>query len=118
MLLQPQAVYVVPEDTAQVARSAFPKGTLCLRLHDELGRLYTDQDFAALFPRRGQPALAPARMRQNSDFGLRGLVWAATVATNDATERRSGCLAPTVPLRPPRTAEDVMLQPRLHKPQR
>jgi transposase len=62
MSLQPQAVYVVPEETARVARAAFPKGNAYLRMHDELGRLYADQDFAALFPTRGQPALAPAQL--------------------------------------------------------
>ena len=62
MSLRPQAVYVVPEDTARVARAAFPKGNPYLRMHDELGRLYADQDFAALFPVRGQPALAPAQL--------------------------------------------------------
>ena len=62
MSLQPQAVYVVPEDTARVARAAFPKGNAYLRMHDELGRLYADRDFAALFPTHGQPALAPAQL--------------------------------------------------------
>jgi transposase len=62
MTLHPQATYTVPEDTARVARAAFPKGTAYLRLHDEVGRLYADQDFAALFPTRGQPALAPAQL--------------------------------------------------------
>ncbi len=62
MSLQPQAVYLVPEDTARVARAAFPKGNVYLRMHDELGRLYADRDFAALFPTRGQPALAPAQL--------------------------------------------------------
>jgi transposase len=62
MSLRPQAVYVVPEDTARVARAAFPKGNPYLLMHDELGRLYTDQDFAALFPALGQPALAPAQL--------------------------------------------------------
>src|SRR3712207_1939340 len=62
MSLQPQAVYVVPEETARVARAAFPKGNAYLRMHDELGRLYADGDFAALFPTRGQPALAPAQL--------------------------------------------------------
>ena len=62
MSLQPQAVYVVPEDTARVARAAFPKGNTCLHMHDELGRLYADREFAALFPTRGQPALAPAQL--------------------------------------------------------
>jgi hypothetical protein len=45
-----------------VARAAFPKGNAYLRMHDELGRLYADRDFAALFPTRGQPALAPAQL--------------------------------------------------------
>jgi transposase len=62
MSLQPQAVYVVPEDTARVARAAFPKGNPYLRMYDELGRLYADRDFAALFPTRGQPAFAPAQL--------------------------------------------------------
>jgi transposase len=53
---------VVPEDTARVARAAFPKGNPYLRMHDELGRLSADQDFAALFPTRGQPAFAPAQL--------------------------------------------------------
>jgi len=62
MSLHPQAVYVVPEDTARVARAAFPKGNVYLRMHDELGRLYADTSFAALFPTRGQPALAPTQL--------------------------------------------------------
>jgi transposase len=62
MSLRPQAIYVVPEDTARVARAAFPQGNPYLRMHDELGRRYTDQDFAALFPVLGQPALAPAQL--------------------------------------------------------
>ncbi len=62
MSLRPQVAYVVPEETARVARAAFPKGNPYLRMHDELGRLYTDQDFAALFPVLGQPALAPAQL--------------------------------------------------------
>src|SRR5919199_3330469 len=62
MTLHAQAIYTVPEDTARVARAAFPKGTTYLRMHDELGRLYADQDFASLFPTHGQPALAPAQL--------------------------------------------------------
>jgi transposase len=62
MSLRPQAIYVVPEDTARVARAAFPRGNPYLRMHDELGRLYADQDFTALFPVLGQPALAPAQL--------------------------------------------------------
>lgn len=62
MSLHPISTYIVPEPTARVARAAFPKGTLCLRLYDELGTIFTDQDFVDLFAQRGQPAEAPFRL--------------------------------------------------------
>ena len=37
-------------------------GTPCLQLRDALGTLYSDADFADLFPTRGQPAEAPWRL--------------------------------------------------------
>jgi transposase len=49
----------MPEMTVQVARAAFPRGNPYLRFRDELGTLYTDEDFAALYPRCGQPAWSP-----------------------------------------------------------
>jgi transposase len=52
----------VPEDTARVARAAFPDGNPYLRRRDELGTLVHDADFAGLYPLRGQPALAPWRL--------------------------------------------------------
>ena len=54
--------YSIPEETQRVAHAAFPKGTLCLRIADELGPLYRDDQFAELFPTRGQPAASPARL--------------------------------------------------------
>lgn len=62
MSLQPSSTYSVPEHTARVARAAFPKGTLCLRLYEELGTIFTDHDFADLFAHQGQPAEAPFRL--------------------------------------------------------
>jgi transposase len=62
MSLDPDPLGPVPEETARVARAAFPKGTLYLTLRDELGPLYEDGLFADLFPRRGQPAEAPWRL--------------------------------------------------------
>lgn len=62
MSLQQQVTYLVPDDTARVARAAFPRGNLYLRLYDTLGSIFADQDFAALFPTRGQPAQAPVRL--------------------------------------------------------
>ena len=62
MSLQPCIVSSVPELTASVARSAFPKGNPYIRLRDELGPIFRDEDFAALYPRRGQPAFSPWRL--------------------------------------------------------
>lgn len=61
-MLRPESLKPIPEETARVARLAFPKGNLYLRLRDELGVLYADKDFAALFPALGQPALPPWRL--------------------------------------------------------
>ena len=62
MSLHPTVEYSVPEQTARVATAAFPKGTLCLQIYDELGTIFHDQDFADVFPSRGQPAKAPFRL--------------------------------------------------------
>jgi transposase len=62
MSLKALPVPPIPNETARVARAAFPGGTLCLQLRDTLGTLYTDVDFADLFPTRGQPAEVPWRL--------------------------------------------------------
>ncbi len=62
MSLRPDPIHPVPEETARVVRAAFPKGTSYTRIRDELGIVWEDEDFADLFPRRGQPALAPWRL--------------------------------------------------------
>src|SRR5262245_17662564 len=62
MSLRPQPGGPVPEATARVARAAFPKGNAYLRLRDELGAIYEDAAFAALFAMRGRPAEAPWRL--------------------------------------------------------
>jgi transposase len=62
MSLRPISVYSVPEQTARVARAAFPASNLCLRIYDELGTIFQDQDFADLFPQREQPGESPFRL--------------------------------------------------------
>jgi transposase len=62
MSLKPQPLSPVPEQTAQVAKAAFPKGNLFLTLRDEIGTLFSDEQFTDLFPTRGQPAQAPWRL--------------------------------------------------------
>jgi transposase len=52
----------VPDETARIARAAFPKGNPYLRLRDELGVLYRDELFADLFASQGQPALSPGML--------------------------------------------------------
>jgi transposase len=60
--LDPQPIPPVPEETARVARTAFPHGRWYLMMRDELGTRFTDDAFATLFPTRGQPAKAPWRL--------------------------------------------------------
>jgi transposase len=62
MSLHPTAIGPVPQDTAQVARAAFRKGNIYLRIRDELGTIYDDELFADLFSHTGQPAEAPWRL--------------------------------------------------------
>lgn len=62
MSMRPQEISPVPEETTRVARAANPKGNVYMSMRDELGSIYEDQMFAALFPRRGQPAEAPWRL--------------------------------------------------------
>ena len=62
MCLHPEEIPPVPDETVRVASSAFPKGNLYMRLRDELGVFYEDEDFASLYAQRGQPAQAPWRL--------------------------------------------------------
>ena len=62
MSLNPLPVAPVPASTAKIAQAAFRKGNLYMKLRDELGTLFTDEDFASLYPTRGQPALEPWRL--------------------------------------------------------
>jgi len=62
MSLHPQPIEPIPEQTAQVAAAAFPKGHPYLTLRDHLGTIFQDEDFAALFPAWGYPGLPPWRL--------------------------------------------------------
>lgn len=60
--MQPSGPSEVPAETVRVARAAFPKGSLAIRVRDELGQLFDDEEFADLFPSRGKPAWSPGRL--------------------------------------------------------
>src|SRR5712692_3524328 len=62
MSLKPEPICPVPQETARVAKAAFPNGSTFIKMRDELGVLFQDEMFAALFPKVGQPALAAWRL--------------------------------------------------------
>ncbi|PHK04557.1 transposase, partial [Nostoc linckia z8] len=45
MTLHPQDRSSIPETTAQVAGKSFPKGNVYMKMRDELGVMYKDNDF-------------------------------------------------------------------------
>ena len=62
MSMHPQPFRPVPAETARIARAALPNPNTYLALRDQLGTLFTDDDFVALYPTRGRPAEAPWRL--------------------------------------------------------
>src|SRR5262249_53171801 len=62
MSLHPHLIAPVPEETAHVARAAFPKGHPYLTFREALGTLFQDEDFAALDAPTGQPRFTPWRL--------------------------------------------------------
>ena len=57
-----QPIPPVPDDTAQIVRAAFRRGDPYLLLHDRLGAVFANANFADLYPQFGQPAYAPWRL--------------------------------------------------------
>jgi transposase len=62
MSLRSPLGYCLPEETARVARAAFPTGNPYLRLADTLGLIFSNPEFADLYPKEGQPAEDPAQL--------------------------------------------------------
>jgi transposase len=62
MTLHPQHAFSIPEETARVARAAYPKGNIYMKMRDALGPMYQDESFAHVFPQNGRPVEAPWRL--------------------------------------------------------
>jgi transposase len=62
MSLHPQEIPPIPEETARVAHAILPQGNRYLLLREELGTIYSDELFADVYPRVGQPAEQPWRL--------------------------------------------------------
>jgi transposase len=62
MSLNAPLFYLIPEETARVAKAAFPKGNRYILLRDTFGPLFHNPDFQHLFSHTGQPGEDPARL--------------------------------------------------------
>lgn len=80
--MQPRELPRIPEQTVLVARAAFPKGSLAMAVRDELGEVFTDEQFVAAFAVRGAPAESP---------GALALVTALQYA-EDLTDRQAAAM--------------------------
>jgi transposase len=62
MSLKPEPIPPIPKETKRIAKKAFPKGNIYMRMRDKLGTFYQDEQFASLFPECGQPGYSPWRL--------------------------------------------------------
>ena len=62
MSMYPHEMGAIPAETVRVARAAYPKGSLAMRLRDDLGGIYRDEQFVGLFASCGRPAEVPWRL--------------------------------------------------------
>src|SRR5262245_33516 len=62
MSLHPHIMEPVPDETARIARAAFPKGHPYLTCRDALGTILQDEDWAPLYAQTGQPGFTPWRL--------------------------------------------------------
>lgn len=67
MSLKPMPIPPVPSDTVRVARAAFPKGNIYMKLREHVGTIIDDEDFVALFAKDGTPG-HPCKGRNLSEF--------------------------------------------------
>jgi transposase len=49
-MLAPHYDDEIPEMTTAVAKAAFPKGNVIMKIRDELGPLFEDHEFTKLYP--------------------------------------------------------------------
>jgi transposase len=52
----------IPEQTARVAKQAFPDGNLLINMRDTFGLIFTDKSFEDLYPAYGQPGWSPTQL--------------------------------------------------------
>lgn len=60
MSMQSKGLPQIPEQTVAVARAAFPKGSVAIRVRDRLAEVFADEPFTEAFGVRGAPGMSPA----------------------------------------------------------
>jgi transposase len=60
--LKPSPIAHVPEETARIAKAAFPRGNRYILLRETFGDLFDTADVQHLFAKEGKPAEDPARL--------------------------------------------------------
>ncbi|WP_267830222.1 IS1182 family transposase [Streptomyces sp. H27-G5] len=83
MSMRPVGLPEIPEQTVRVARAAFPKGSLAIRVRDRLAEVFADEPFTGAFGVRGAPGLSP---------GALSLVTVLQFA-EDLTDRQAAAMA-------------------------
>jgi transposase len=62
MSLKPKKLEEIPTETAKIAKAAFGKTNLYIRMRDEIGTIFEDKEFEELYSNNGQPAQSPWRL--------------------------------------------------------
>ncbi len=62
MTLKADPIPEVPEMTRKVARAAFPDGNIYMQMRDELGSIYSNDQFMELYSEEGRPGWSPWRL--------------------------------------------------------
>ena len=79
MSLKPEPIGPIPQETVRLAKAVFPEGSTFMKMRDELGTLYQDEMFVALFPKAHglRNEIAPCRESapQPLSFTLRVQGW-------------------------------------------
>ena len=98
MCFRVETIAPIPQETVTIARSAFPKGSIVMSIRDELGFLYKDEQFRALFQSlRGQPASGCLEVSaDHSNAVHRGLNRCSSSPSGARTNRLEICVKLTL----------------------
>jgi hypothetical protein len=92
MSMRPRVVPEVPAQTAAVAWAAFARGSLAMRLRDELGEVFFDGAFLDAFAVRGRPGISPGQLVM-----VTVLQFAENLTDRQAADARMGAYRLEVP---------------------